>query len=348
MAFERCRPGPGYRHLVRKADLDRFIALLPDWDELAVGLRWVVLDAGWYEVCGWHRDGVVGLCAWERDLWVDYLPVFVQDHRWLLDRLGVETVPEHETCVIVRWTETTAKAYQLLHVFLHELGHHHDRMTTRSRTPPRAASPTPRRTPTAMPTESGMRTRLSSAGKHAPQIRCRSGLDGTVLVLDRSGSGRYPPSGTFGGVAEWRTLQRAGVRLACRDFGGCGRSVLMLHGLAGHSGEWTETAALLGSGFRIVGLDQRGHGRSERAPEDVSRRAYVADVAAVMDDLSLAPVVLVGQSMGANTALLAAAAFPDRVQALVVVDGSPDGPIPELPGHIRRWLELARPLCRRG
>ncbi len=112
----------------------------------------------------------------------------------------------------------------------------------------------------------------------------------------------------------------------------------MLHGLAGHSGEWTDTAALLGSGFRIVGLDQRGHGRSERAPEDVSRRAYVADVAAVMDELSLAPVVLVGQSMGANTALLAAAAFPDRVQALVVVDGSPDGPIPELPGHIRRWL----------
>jgi len=42
-------------------------------------------------------------------------------------------VREHETCVIVRWTETTAKAYQLLHVFLHELGHHHDRMTTRSR-----------------------------------------------------------------------------------------------------------------------------------------------------------------------------------------------------------------------
>jgi len=133
VAFDRCRPGAGYRHLIRKADLETFIALLPDWDELAVGLRYVVLDAGEYEVCGWHTPGVVALCAWERGLWIDYYPDFVDEHRWLLDRLGVEVVREHETCVIVRWTETTAKAYQLLHVFLHELGHHHDRMTTRSR-----------------------------------------------------------------------------------------------------------------------------------------------------------------------------------------------------------------------
>ena len=36
-AFDRCRPGPDYRHLVRKADLERFNAVLPDWDELASG-----------------------------------------------------------------------------------------------------------------------------------------------------------------------------------------------------------------------------------------------------------------------------------------------------------------------
>jgi hypothetical protein len=34
---------------------------------------------------------------------------------------------------MVKWTENTARAYQLLYMFLHELGHHHDRMTTRSR-----------------------------------------------------------------------------------------------------------------------------------------------------------------------------------------------------------------------
>jgi hypothetical protein len=133
VAFERRRPGPGYRHLLRRHDLERFIALLPNWDELAVGLRLVVLDEGEYGADGWHTTGMVGLCAWDRDLWVDYHPSFVEDHKWLLDRLGVETVRQDETCVIARWTEMTAKAFQLLHVFLHELGHHHDRMTTRSR-----------------------------------------------------------------------------------------------------------------------------------------------------------------------------------------------------------------------
>jgi pimeloyl-ACP methyl ester carboxylesterase len=113
----------------------------------------------------------------------------------------------------------------------------------------------------------------------------------------------------------------------------------MLHGLAGHSGEWSALTAVLGDGFRIIGLDQRGHGRSEPAPADVSRGAYVADVAAVIEELSLRPVVLVGQSMGGNTAFLGAATFPDLVQALVVIEASPDGPTPELPGHIRKWLE---------
>lgn len=113
----------------------------------------------------------------------------------------------------------------------------------------------------------------------------------------------------------------------------------MLHGLAGHAGEWAQMAAALGSDFRSVAVDQRGHGRSEREPSDRSRRAFVADVAAVVKRLSLAPVVLVGQSMGGNTAFLAAAAHPELVVGLVVVEASPDGPAPELPARVRRWLE---------
>lgn len=132
VSLERRRPGPGYRHLLRRTEIERFIALLPDWDELAVGLRLLVLDSGEYGLDGWHTNGMVGLCAWERDLWIDYHPDFVQEHRAILDRLGVESDP-HDAGVVVRWTEATAKAYQLLHVLLHELGHHHDRMTTRSR-----------------------------------------------------------------------------------------------------------------------------------------------------------------------------------------------------------------------
>lgn len=137
----------------------------------------------------------------------------------------------------------------------------------------------------------------------------------------------------------WVELCRDGVRLACRDFGGDGRPVLLLHGLAGHAGEWIDTAAGLTDFGRVVALDQRGHGRSETHPGDVSREAFVGDVAFVIDELELAPVVLVGQSMGANTAFLTAAAHSERVAGLVVAEASPDGPAPDSREHIRQWLD---------
>ncbi|MEU7020770.1 alpha/beta hydrolase [Streptomyces sp. NPDC046203] len=60
-------------------------------------------------------------------------------------------------------------------------------------------------------------------------------------------------------------------------------------------------------GHRVVVLDQRGHGASERRPRDVTREAYVADILAVIDRLGLHRPVLIGQSYGGHTALLAAA-----------------------------------------
>ena len=114
--------------------------------------------------------------------------------------------------------------------------------------------------------------------------------------------------------------------------------MLLLHGLAGHAGEWTETAAALAGGYRVVAVDQRGHGRSEREPAALTRAAFVAGVVTVIEALRLAPVALVGQSMGANTAFLTAAAHPAMVASLVVIEASPDGPAPDLPGRISDWL----------
>ncbi|MEV7862946.1 alpha/beta fold hydrolase [Streptomyces hirsutus] len=91
---------------------------------------------------------------------------------------------------------------------------------------------------------------------------------------------------------------RDGVRLACRDWGGPGQPLVLLHGLAGHAGEWDVPAGRLSSRYRVVAVDQRGHGASERHPRDVSRAAYVADVIAIVDQLALRRPVLVGQSLG--------------------------------------------------
>ncbi|MFF2081476.1 alpha/beta fold hydrolase [Kitasatospora sp. NPDC058162] len=136
-----------------------------------------------------------------------------------------------------------------------------------------------------------------------------------------------------------RLVVRDGVRLACRDWDGPGQPVVLLHGLAGHSGEWELLAGELSSRHRVVAVDQRGHGASERRPEDVSRAAYVADVTAVVEQLGLRRPVLVGQSLGGHTAMLTAAAHPALVGGLVLVEAGAGGPNPEVAGEVGGWLD---------
>jgi pimeloyl-ACP methyl ester carboxylesterase len=107
--------------------------------------------------------------------------------------------------------------------------------------------------------------------------------------------------------------------------------MLLLHGLAGYAGEWDPSARVLRSHYRVFALDQRGHGESTRRPQDLMRSAFVEDCAAAIRLIGLGPVTLVGQSMGANTAMLTAAARPDLVRSLVMIEGSPDGP--DSPDH---------------
>jgi pimeloyl-ACP methyl ester carboxylesterase len=137
----------------------------------------------------------------------------------------------------------------------------------------------------------------------------------------------------------WLALERDGTRLAAYDYGGRGREVvLLIHGLAGHAREWDDTAAWLKASKRVIALDQRGHGRSERQPSDMSRDAFASDVVAWMDRLSLDKAVLVGQSLGGHTAFLTAAWHPSRVDRLIVAEASPE-PDPTSIDVVRSWLE---------
>jgi hypothetical protein len=131
-AFERERPGVGYRHLIRKRELYEFVDLLPDWDELSKGLRAVVLAGGRSDSLAWHDRGVVGICAWDRAIaWEDTYPEFVAEHEEIFSKLGIHWYEDSEGLLRTDFDERTAKAFQLVHVFVHEMGHHHDMMTTR-------------------------------------------------------------------------------------------------------------------------------------------------------------------------------------------------------------------------
>ncbi len=129
--IDRQRPGWGYRHLVRKDDLRKFIRLVPEWEEISVGLNVLILATGGDETLGWHSAGRVAICAWDRSLALSGADrCFYEEHRPLLEKLGVPCVRLSNGWEL-QFTENTARAFQLVHVFVHELGHHRDRMTTR-------------------------------------------------------------------------------------------------------------------------------------------------------------------------------------------------------------------------
>jgi non-heme chloroperoxidase len=89
-----------------------------------------------------------------------------------------------------------------------------------------------------------------------------------------------------------------GTRLAV-DTWGAGRPVVLVHAWGLHAHMWhAQLPALLGAGLRVVTIDQRGHGRSDRPPEGYDLDTMAADVLAVLDALDVDDVVLVGQSMG--------------------------------------------------
>jgi hypothetical protein len=131
--IERTDPGRGYRHVVTVAQLRRFLALLPDWDELAIGLQAISISRGNSDWVGLSNPGVVIITAWVREMWWRVDRAFVEDEAELIARLEVEVVPDPGSSDLqLRWTEGQARAYMLMDVLVHELGHHHDRITSRS------------------------------------------------------------------------------------------------------------------------------------------------------------------------------------------------------------------------
>lgn len=94
--------------------------------------------------------------------------------------------------------------------------------------------------------------------------------------------------------------------------------VLALHGLTGHGQRWQHLAGLLPE-LRFAAPDLVGHGRSSwAAPWSID--ANVAALGALLDDAADAPVLVIGHSFGGALAMHLAAARPDKVAALLLLD----------------------------
>lgn len=111
-----------------------------------------------------------------------------------------------------------------------------------------------------------------------------------------------------------------GIELAYFEWGPRGGpTVLMLHATSFHARCWDGVIRELAGHGHVIAVDQRGHGRSTKAPPyDWSE--FGADAAALVETLDLDDVIGVGHSMGGHAVVQAAAGHPDRFRALLLVD----------------------------
>jgi pimeloyl-ACP methyl ester carboxylesterase len=118
-----------------------------------------------------------------------------------------------------------------------------------------------------------------------------------------------------------------GVRIAFIDVPaskGPGDPVLLIHGFAStHAVNWVNTLwtkTLAGAGYRVIALDNRGHGQSDKLydPAAYHSSMMAEDARRLLDHLGLARADVMGYSMGARIAAFLALQQPDRVRSVML------------------------------
>lgn len=112
----------------------------------------------------------------------------------------------------------------------------------------------------------------------------------------------------------------SGVTLHYAGTPGAGETVLLVNGLTMDTTAWRGVAERLSSPYAPLRYDCRGQGESDKPPGPYAPETHCDDLLALLDALELARVHLVGLSNGGLVALLAAAAAPERVKSLVMID----------------------------
>lgn len=100
--------------------------------------------------------------------------------------------------------------------------------------------------------------------------------------------------------------------------------LVLMHGMRAHSYIWSRAALYLTPPYRLLAPDMRGHGESAWSDEGYGTPRYVADFTAWVDAQGLERFPLVGHSAGGRQAVAYAAAHPERVERLVIVDIGPE------------------------
>ncbi|MFC5695289.1 alpha/beta fold hydrolase [Pseudomonas sp. GCM10022186] len=114
-----------------------------------------------------------------------------------------------------------------------------------------------------------------------------------------------------------------GCQLHYEDYGH-GMPVLLIHGLGSSTRDWEYQIPVLAEHYRVIALDMRGHGRSDKPRERYRIATFAADVAALIEHLGLIDVHLVGISMGGMIGFQLGVDQPALLRSLTIVNSGPE------------------------
>jgi len=115
-----------------------------------------------------------------------------------------------------------------------------------------------------------------------------------------------------------------GVQINLATWPGDAGPVLCVHGITANCRCWDVVANALIPDYRIIAMDLRGRGQSEKPDGGYSLEYHLRDMICVLDDLQIDRAVIMGHSLGAFIGLAFAAQHPDRTDRLILVDGAGD------------------------
>ena len=104
--------------------------------------------------------------------------------------------------------------------------------------------------------------------------------------------------------------------------------ILLLHGILGSARTWDWIVPRLEDRYRVLRLDFRGHGASDRTPGEYGSSGYVSDAIAVCEQAIGRPCIVMGHSLGGVTAAIVMQQRPELIRAAILEDpplGVPSG-----------------------
>jgi 2-(acetamidomethylene)succinate hydrolase len=104
---------------------------------------------------------------------------------------------------------------------------------------------------------------------------------------------------------------------------GAGPVAIFLHGITAVGAVWDPVLARLAGNFRAIAVDQRGHGLSDKPAQGYGAADFSDDLLALIEALGEGPAVVVGHSLGARNAVVAATRRPDLIRSVIAVDFTP-------------------------